>query len=243
MAINVALAVNKTIQNDVWRRYRVPSHSGAKAVYESVYNRQQLPQLTHFTEYRADQLFPSPLLRCRRLSVSIDSKESRVYSSTTFDCPHYDHPSATKKFTAYPHLVKTPCLSAEVFDLERIPFGALRDADFMLSTSRLSMSYIAFMLRVCYPRCGAIQAMKICDVGTMSRFYNNSEHVQVAAPWPTSREEGYAIRQRFRDIPWVDGELFLTIDAPVVHKTDCYIVVEGVETPWHYDPYTGASAL
>ena len=173
------------------------------------------------SEYGGGEVVPRPLRRHRTSSTVIDHRDSLGRSTIFLSCPQCglimngklelrsscqtsiselreDQPIDAKR-AAYPHLTKgppLPAVPAETFDIQRIPFRAFRDADFMSSTS-MRVSYIALVLKICYPRCGAIQGMTFSDVDTMVDFYRTSIHVRLAAPWPATEEEGRALHKRF----------------------------------------------
>lgn len=97
------------------------------------------------------------------------------------------------EMSSYPHLTRGPPLSAEPFDINKIPYGALRDAELMRLMEQTD-DRMLMVLKARYPRCGPLQGIQATDVVHMVYYYRENEHCQAAAPWPQTLKEEWLLK-------------------------------------------------
>lgn len=101
--------------------------------------------------------------------------------------------------STYPHLTRGPPLRAEPFDISKIPYSALRDAELMRLMEQTDDRMIMF-LKARYLRCGALQGIQATDVVHMIFYYRENEHCRAAAPWPQTLEEDWLLKRRIMEV-------------------------------------------
>lgn len=97
------------------------------------------------------------------------------------------------RFVDYPYLTMGRPLPPEVFDITKVPWGALRDAELMAQMT-MDDEQMFFVLRSSYPRCAALQAVGIPEMQEMVRCYRQNSQCRVAAPWPVTIDEEALLR-------------------------------------------------
>lgn len=101
--------------------------------------------------------------------------------------------------STYPHLTRGPALPAVPFDINKIPYGALRDAELMRLMEKTNDQMI-LVLKARYPRCGPLQGVQATDVVDMIYYYRENEHCRAAAPWPQTLKEDLLLKVRIIEV-------------------------------------------
>ncbi len=101
--------------------------------------------------------------------------------------------------STYPHLTRGPPFPAVPFDINKIPYGALRDAELMRLMEKTDDQMI-LVLKGRYPRCGPLQGVQATDAVNMIYYYRENEHCRAAAPWPQTLKEDLLLKVRIIEV-------------------------------------------